>query len=91
MSEPARATPTSAPASNGPIEEFRAQLAQLFESNENFRDQLTELSESLSTAITTHKSGDLVQAEAGYRSILKKLPNHPQALHMLGAIELQRV
>jgi tetratricopeptide (TPR) repeat protein len=74
----------------GPVEEFRAKLAHLFEENAGFRNQLTELSETLSTAVTTHKSGDLGQAEAGYRGILTKLPNHPQALHMLGVIELQR-
>jgi tetratricopeptide (TPR) repeat protein len=89
MSEPSRVTAMKS-AALGPIEEFRARLAQLIEENESFRTQLTEISETLSTAVTTHKSGDLVQAEAGYRSILTRLPNHPQALHMLGAIELQR-
>jgi tetratricopeptide (TPR) repeat protein len=90
MSMPAQAAAQPSAPLRGPVEEFRAQLAQLFEENEGFRNQVTELSESLSTAVTTHKSGDLVQAEAGYRRILSKLPNHPQALHMLGAIELQR-
>ena len=90
MSEPARATAIPSAALRGPAEEFRARLAQLIEENESFRNQLTELSETLSTAVTTHRSGDLVQAEAGYRGILTKLPNQPQALHMLGVIELQR-
>jgi tetratricopeptide (TPR) repeat protein len=84
-----RATGLKAVAPN-PVEEFRARLAQLMQENQGFREQLTEINETLSTAITTHKSGDLVEAEAGYRRILKRLPNHPQALHMLGAIELQR-
>jgi tetratricopeptide (TPR) repeat protein len=86
MSEPAPATAMP----NAAAEEFRAKLLQLFEENEGFRNQLTDLSETLSTAVTTHKSGDLVQAETGYRGILTKLPDHPQALHMLGVIELQR-
>ncbi|MCC8977394.1 tetratricopeptide repeat-containing sulfotransferase family protein [Bradyrhizobium acaciae] len=74
----------------GPAEEFRAQLVQLFEENEGFREQVTEIADALSAAVTAHKSGNLEQAEAGYRGILARLPNHPQALHMLGAIELQR-
>jgi len=86
MSEPARAIAMPSAA----VEEFRAKLLHLIEENESFRNQLTELSETLSTAVTTHRSGDLVQAEARYRGMLTKLPNHPQALHMLGVIELQR-
>jgi tetratricopeptide (TPR) repeat protein len=90
MSEPARATATPGVAPVGPVEEFRARLMKLIEENEGFRNQVTELSETLSTATNTHRSGDLVQAEAEYRGILTKLPNHPHALHMLGIIELQR-
>ena len=74
-------------------EGFREQLtrlAQLIDGNEDFRNQLAELTETLSTAVGTHTSGDLDQAEAAYRRILTELPNHPQALHMLGVIELQR-
>jgi tetratricopeptide (TPR) repeat protein len=73
-----------------PVEEFRAKLAQVIDDNGGFRSLLSEVSEALSTAVTAHKSGDLDQAEAGYRSILTKAPYHPQALHMLGTIELQR-
>ena len=90
MSEPAQATATPGAPRMGPVEEFRAKLAHLFEENEGFRNQLTELSETLSTAVATHKSGDRVEAEAKYRGILTKAPNHPRALHMLGLIELQR-
>lgn len=89
MSEPSRATAVKSAALN-PVEEFRARLLQLIEENEGFRSQLTELSETLSTAVATHKSGDLAEAESGYRRILSKIPNHPQALHMQGVIELQR-
>ncbi|MGE5157173.1 MAG: tetratricopeptide repeat-containing sulfotransferase family protein [Gemmatimonas sp.] len=77
-------------AALNPVEEFRARLCRLMQDNEGFRTQLSEISETLSTAVSTHRSGDLVQAEAGYRRVLAKLPDHPQALHMLGAIELQR-
>jgi tetratricopeptide (TPR) repeat protein len=89
MSESSPATTATSAALN-PVEEFRARLAQLIEENEGFRNQLTEISEALSSAVAVHKSGDLAQAEAGYRRVLAKLPNHPQALHMLGGIELQR-
>ena len=74
-------------------EGFRPQLmllAQLIEGNEGFRKQLVELTETLSTAVDTHTSGDLDQAEAGCRRILAELPNHPQVLHRLGIIEAQR-
>src|SRR5262249_10168343 len=77
-------------AALNPVREFRAMLAQLIDENEHFRNGLAEVNKTFSTAVTTHKSGDLAQAEAGYRSILTKLPNHPQTLHMLGVIEFQR-
>src|SRR5262245_5643970 len=89
MSEPSRIIAITGTALT-PVEEFRARLAELIEENEGFRNGLVEVNETLSTAVTIHQSGDLVQAESGYRRILSKLPNHPHALHMLGIIELQR-
>ncbi|PAY07411.1 hypothetical protein CK489_16765 [Bradyrhizobium sp. UFLA03-84] len=77
-------------AALGPAEEFRARLTRLFDENEGFRSQMTEIVDVLSAAVAAHKSGDLAEAEAGYRNVLARLPDHPQALHMLGAIELQR-
>ncbi|WP_050423738.1 hypothetical protein [Bradyrhizobium tropiciagri] len=62
----------------------------MFDENESFRNQMTEIMDVLSAAVAAHKLGDLAEAEAGYRGVLARLPDHPQALHMLGAIELQR-
>jgi tetratricopeptide (TPR) repeat protein len=90
MNESAQATATPSAPQTGPVAEFHALLAQLIEKNEGFRARVTELSETFSSAVTTHMSGDLVEAEAKYRSILTKAPNHPRALQMLGVIELQR-
>jgi tetratricopeptide (TPR) repeat protein len=87
MSEPASATAMPKAAVLDPAD---MRLAQLIEGNEGLRNQLIELRENLSTAVAIHRSGDLVQAEARYRGILTKLPSQPQALHMLGVVELQR-
>lgn len=38
----------------------------------------------LRTAHAHHRAGDLAQAEAGYRRVLKREPEHPGALHLLG-------
>ncbi|WP_051497750.1 tetratricopeptide repeat protein, partial [Candidatus Contendibacter odensensis] len=37
-----------------------------------------------------HQSGEIADAESGYRQILAVKPNHPDALHLLGLIEHQR-
>src|SRR5690349_6919861 len=36
-----------------------------------------------------HRSGDLAKAQAGYKKVLKKRPNHFDALHMLAVAEHQ--
>jgi predicted O-linked N-acetylglucosamine transferase (SPINDLY family) len=41
------------------------------------------------TAVAYHKLGLLAEAEAGYRQVLKKTPNHFHALHLLGMFEQQ--
>ncbi len=43
----------------------------------------------LSTAIQHHKAGNLRQAEALYRRVLKAQPNHCVALHLLGDVMRQ--
>ena len=43
----------------------------------------------LQLALRQHRAGQLPQAEALYRQILAEEPNHPDALHFLGAIACQ--
>jgi tetratricopeptide (TPR) repeat protein/2-polyprenyl-3-methyl-5-hydroxy-6-metoxy-1,4-benzoquinol methylase len=45
--------------------------------------------EALSTARDHHRAGRLQQAELAYRQILEQVPNHPDALHLLGMIAYQ--
>jgi tetratricopeptide (TPR) repeat protein len=49
-----------------------------------------ELGQKLQQALLFHRQGQLVQAERLYRQILKRTPNHFDALQLLGALELQR-
>ncbi len=44
----------------------------------------------LQAGVDHHKAGRLDEAEAAYRSMLKKVPHQPNALHLLGLIESQR-
>jgi Flp pilus assembly protein TadD len=44
----------------------------------------------LDRAIAHHRRGELAQAEALYRKILKACPREPDPLHLLGCIELKR-
>src|SRR4051812_37696622 len=44
----------------------------------------------LQSAVGHHNAGRLAQAEALYRQILTSDPAQPDALHLLGVIELQR-
>jgi tetratricopeptide (TPR) repeat protein len=46
--------------------------------------------ESLAQAVECHQAGDLAEAEAGYRAILKRDPLCSDALHLLGVIANQR-
>jgi len=43
----------------------------------------------LQAAIQQHQAGHLPQAEALYQQVLQQDPNHPDALHLLGAIARQ--
>ena len=45
---------------------------------------------ALQTAMAQHQAGNLVQAEALYKQVLQTLPNHPDALHLLGLIAKQK-
>ncbi len=46
---------------------------------------MTEIDQALSH----HRAGQLQQAEAIYRQILRSQPDHPDALHLLGVVALQ--
>jgi len=49
----------------------------------------TSPSNSFQAALEYHQAGRLLQAEAIYRQILQREPNHPEALHFLGVIAYQ--
>lgn len=49
-----------------------------------------ELLAHLKQALFFHQKGDLANAQAYYKSILKAKPNHPDALHLLGVIAHQQ-
>lgn len=48
-----------------------------------------DVADMFAQASAFHRSGDLAKAQAGYRKILKKRPNHFDALYMLGLSEHQ--
>jgi len=48
------------------------------------------LNAELQAGVEHHKAGRIDDAEAIYRSLLKKVPHQPNALHLLGLIETQR-
>jgi tetratricopeptide (TPR) repeat protein len=50
---------------------------------------LTSIAKALSRAVAIHKSGDLAEAERGYREILSKNPGVFDALHNLAMLEAQ--
>jgi predicted O-linked N-acetylglucosamine transferase (SPINDLY family) len=59
-----------------------------FRTNPNSRKS-DEVADLYARASAFHHSGNLAQAQAGYIEILKKHPNHFDALHMLGVSEHQ--
>ena len=48
------------------------------------------LSKVYTDAVTAHKSGDLVAAEQGYRTLAAANPSEPDAYYLLGAVLTQR-
>ena len=46
--------------------------------------------DALKHAVEAHQRGDLDRAERGYRALLAAQPGHPDALNLLGAVNLQR-
>jgi protein O-GlcNAc transferase len=47
------------------------------------------IDKQLAKALADHQAGNLVMAEAGYLSILEKVPDNPDALHLRGVIKMQ--
>ena len=47
---------------------------------------MASIQKAFQSALALHQAGRLPQAEAIYRQILQVAPNHPDALHFLGAI-----
>lgn len=47
-------------------------------------------SDRFNQALRLHQSGSLDEAEQGYRSVLEELPQHADALHLLGVVLQQR-
>jgi tetratricopeptide (TPR) repeat protein len=54
------------------------------------RPRWASVAPQLDAAMAHHRAGRLDRAEALYRKILNKVPDHPDALHMLGAIATSR-
>lgn len=48
------------------------------------------IDEALRLALSQHNAGRLSEAERVYRQVLAAAPNHPDALHLLGVVALQR-
>lgn len=48
------------------------------------------MSQDFNKAIQLHKQGQIDQAELIYRQILDEMPDHPDALHLLGVVAHQR-
>lgn len=48
-----------------------------------------EIQSHLSNGLQAHQRGDLATAGAHYQAVLKKSPDHPDALHLFGVLMLQ--
>lgn len=49
----------------------------------------TPYTERLQTALLHHKAGERAAAERLYRAVLDEAPDHPEATHLLGVLQLQ--
>src|SRR4051812_38939084 len=50
--------------------------------------QLATIEQTLQLALQHHQAGRIADAESLYRRVLAAQPNHPDALHLLGALWL---
>ena len=54
------------------------------------KPQALEIAHAIEKALALHQQGQLAQAEAVYKAVLERTPDHFWALHMLGVMEAQR-
>jgi len=59
-------------------------------SSSNSQGQAMSIEQAMGFALRHHQSGNLDVAEAVYRQVLGFQPDHPESLHLLGVIALQR-
>jgi tetratricopeptide (TPR) repeat protein len=52
-------------------------------------ENVHQVRETLAQGLAHHQSGDLAQADACYREVLRVEPDHPEALHLLGVVAQQ--
>ena len=50
---------------------------------------MATIKDVLAEALAHHRSGRLAEAAAGYEAVLGTVPDHPDALHLLGVVYLQ--
>ncbi|TAK91702.1 MAG: tetratricopeptide repeat protein [Burkholderiaceae bacterium] len=67
----------------------QAQARQQHASAAAARAQHSMATQTLQEALTHHRAGRLPQAEALYRQILERVPDHADALHLLGVLAHQ--
>jgi predicted O-linked N-acetylglucosamine transferase (SPINDLY family) len=84
-------TPLPEIISNTSIEEIQSMAPNSTVSAppESRAQRRQDIAGTLARAIDCHKRGLLAEAQKGYRLILKKRPNHFDALHLLGVSEKQ--
>lgn len=73
----------------GPDETRKSYPARASEAAISAAGATVDLDSKLADALDLHRSGQLGPAEEIYRQILEANPDHPEALHLLGALALQ--
>ncbi len=76
----------SKPARNSQLKRKQRQQSARQKRHRRPPHQIHDLAGLFQIALQRHQAGELHQAEAIYRDILKRYPNHPDAVHLLGVI-----
>src|SRR6185295_9726691 len=63
-------------------------LAQVVR-HEHSHNMSNPIEQSIDDALACHRAGRVQEAERLYRDVLRQVPHHPPALHLLGAIAAQ--